>query len=191
MAKSKKQIIESLAAVKNVGPKYAEAAYDELGIRSIDDLVKAAEKGELQKLSGIGAKKEKSILASATGAAGAKPARTPSEPGSSTKAKPSKPKSSTSSKSKSKKADAKARKPEAKKPEPKAKAKKPEAKKPEPKAEAKNDDKKSDNRPKTTSSTARPRPQSNYQPRDRKNKSSNPIVFVGKLVFKIAKKLLS
>jgi len=189
MAKSKKKTIESLAAVKNVGPKYAEAAYDELGIRSIEDLISAAEKGELQKLSGIGAKKEKAILESARGSADPKPAKTPSKPKKSSKPSKSKSSKSKSSKSKSSKSSKSGAKSETKADKPKAKKEKPAAKKEEakkPEARAKNDDKKA-----SGSSSTRPRPQSNYRPRERKKSSSNPIVFIGKLVFKIAKKLLS
>ena len=65
MAATKKSVIETLANVKNLGPAYAEAAYDDLGVRSLDDLIAAAQDKKLQTIKGVGAAKEKSILKSA------------------------------------------------------------------------------------------------------------------------------
>lgn len=48
--------------VEGVGPKKAKKFWDELGITTLDGLQAAAEKGELQKLSGMGKKSEQRIL---------------------------------------------------------------------------------------------------------------------------------
>lgn len=49
--------------VEGVGPKKAKTFWTELGITTLDQLKDAAEKGELQKLSGMGKKSEDRILA--------------------------------------------------------------------------------------------------------------------------------
>lgn len=62
---SKSETIEELAHVKNVGAVRAALMYDNLGIRSLRDLIEAAERGDLQSISGIGKKTEEGILRSA------------------------------------------------------------------------------------------------------------------------------
>jgi DNA polymerase (family 10) len=51
-----------ILAVPGLGPKMAKRLYDELGIRGLDDLERAAREGKLQTLSGIRAKTEAKIL---------------------------------------------------------------------------------------------------------------------------------
>lgn len=63
---SRQAIIEHLASVKNVGEFRAQKLYEELNVRTIDELVELAKQGELQKnISGIGAATEKKILSAA------------------------------------------------------------------------------------------------------------------------------
>jgi DNA polymerase (family 10) len=50
-------------AIEGVGPKKAEQFWKEAGVESLDDLEKAAQAGELRKLSGMGARSEQKILA--------------------------------------------------------------------------------------------------------------------------------
>ncbi|RME57771.1 DNA polymerase/3'-5' exonuclease PolX [Candidatus Parcubacteria bacterium] len=54
--------IASLVRVQGLGPKSIVKLYRALGIRTIADLERAAEKGEIRKLEGFGAKKEQEIL---------------------------------------------------------------------------------------------------------------------------------
>jgi len=243
MAASKKSVIETLAKVKNLGPSYAEKAFDELGVQSLDDLIAAAQAGKLTTIKGVGANKEKAILESAlelkgaaekaaelvepkpapktkaTKAAPAPKAKSAEKAAPAPKAKaakapkaapvakaPKAPKAKSAEKAapapkaktakaapapkapkapKAAKAPAKAKtepakkpaaaKSEAPKPEPKKEAPKTEAPKAAPKAEA----------PKAERSNAK----SSYTPPPKK--STHPVVFLGKLVFKIARKLLS
>ena len=53
--------IFTLLDIPGVGPKTVKLLYDELGIRSIEDLKRAIEKGELLKLPGFGPKKVEKI----------------------------------------------------------------------------------------------------------------------------------
>ncbi len=113
MPASKAKVIEKLSAVNGLGEAYATKAYEDLGVRNLDDLVQAAKDNELQSIKGIGAAKEKSILESATELLGAteEPAPAPED-----KPKKEEPKK------------------EAKKEEPKAKKEAPKAKKEAPKS---------------------------------------------------------
>ena len=52
-----------LLNVPKMGPKKAAAVFNELGIENLDQLKAACEAGEVQKLSGFGAKTEQAILA--------------------------------------------------------------------------------------------------------------------------------
>ena len=61
MTTSKQSVITELAALPHVGETIAKSAYEELGIRSVDELLQAAKDGKLRKLSGIGEKKEQAI----------------------------------------------------------------------------------------------------------------------------------
>lgn len=65
MAKDQTKVVEELAQVKNVGEVRAKQLYEELNVRSIEELVELARAGELQKVSGIGATTEARIRASA------------------------------------------------------------------------------------------------------------------------------
>jgi DNA polymerase (family 10) len=52
----------SLLQVPNLGPKRAKLVYDELGVRTIEELQEAAEKNQLAGLYGLGPKAEQNIL---------------------------------------------------------------------------------------------------------------------------------
>jgi DNA polymerase (family 10) len=52
----------ALTSVEGVGPKTVGTLYDALGIETLDDLEAAAEAGEIQDVSGFGAKTEQNIL---------------------------------------------------------------------------------------------------------------------------------
>ncbi|GAB3681356.1 DNA polymerase/3'-5' exonuclease PolX [Salinarchaeum chitinilyticum] len=54
--------MEDLTAVEGVGPKTVGTLYRELGVRTLADLEAAAEAGEIQDVSGFGAKTEQNIL---------------------------------------------------------------------------------------------------------------------------------
>jgi DNA polymerase (family 10) len=54
--------MEDLTAVEGVGPKTVGTLYRELGVRTLADLEAAAEAGEVQDVSGFGAKTEQNIL---------------------------------------------------------------------------------------------------------------------------------
>jgi DNA polymerase (family 10) len=54
--------IGAITNVEGVGPKTAGKLYDALGIETLDDLEVAAEAGEIQEVSGFGAKTESNIL---------------------------------------------------------------------------------------------------------------------------------
>ncbi|TKX73735.1 DNA polymerase/3'-5' exonuclease PolX [Halorubrum sp. GN11_10-6_MGM] len=51
-----------LTAVEGVGPKTVGSLYDALGVSDLDELEAAAEAGEIQEVSGFGAKTEQNIL---------------------------------------------------------------------------------------------------------------------------------
>ena len=54
--------IEALTSVEGVGPKTVGALYDALDITDLDELEAAAEAGEIQEITGFGAKTEQNIL---------------------------------------------------------------------------------------------------------------------------------
>ncbi|RLM33429.1 DNA polymerase/3'-5' exonuclease PolX [Haloarcula sp. Atlit-120R] len=54
--------MDALTAVEGVGPKSVGSLYDALGITTLDELEAAAEAGEIQEVSGFGAKTEQNIL---------------------------------------------------------------------------------------------------------------------------------
>lgn len=54
--------MDALTSVEGVGPKTVGTLYAELGIETLDDLEAAAEAGEIQDVSGFGAKTEQNIL---------------------------------------------------------------------------------------------------------------------------------
>jgi len=63
--KFKKQIpvdIEGLSAIEGIGPKLIFKLYKKLDIKTVSQLKKAAEKGKLHNLSGLGNKTERNIL---------------------------------------------------------------------------------------------------------------------------------
>lgn len=190
MPPSKKKVIEQLAEVKNLGSAYATQAYDELGVRSLEDLVKAAKANELQSIKGVGAAKEAKILASAEELlGGAAPAPTPTpeksepkQPKTQTKKAGSKPKSADAKKSKP--ADAKKSKPAEPKQVKPADTKKsePAAKKPDaPKAEAK----KAEDKVEAKTRPSAERPRTTYRPPEPKPRPSIPG-----LIFKLTKKII-
>ena len=54
--------MDALTRVEGVGPKTVGTLYEELGIQTLDDLESAARAGEIQEVSGFGAKTEQNIL---------------------------------------------------------------------------------------------------------------------------------
>lgn len=62
---AKEEIIEELSQVKNVGAQRAALMYEQLEVRSIEELVTLAQQGELTNLSGIGKATQEKILAAA------------------------------------------------------------------------------------------------------------------------------
>ena len=54
--------MDALTAVEGVGPKSVGSLYEALGITTLDELEAAAEAGEIQEVSGFGAKTEQNIL---------------------------------------------------------------------------------------------------------------------------------
>ncbi|MBC7129088.1 MAG: DNA polymerase/3'-5' exonuclease PolX [Thermoplasmatales archaeon] len=54
--------IESLSKIEGLGPKMIKALYEQLGVKNLDDLEKAAREGKIRKLKGFGEKTEKNIL---------------------------------------------------------------------------------------------------------------------------------
>lgn len=54
--------MDALTAVDGVGPKTVMALFDALGVETLDDLEAAAEAGDIQEVSGFGAKTESNIL---------------------------------------------------------------------------------------------------------------------------------
>lgn len=65
MTRKREEILERLQDVKYVGPSVAEQLYEEISVRSIEDVVEAADKGWLSRIDGIGASRERDILESA------------------------------------------------------------------------------------------------------------------------------
>lgn len=61
-----------IMAIPGLGPKRVKTLFDKLGVRTLEDLRRAAQKGRLQELRGFGAKLEQSILAALGKPAGAK-----------------------------------------------------------------------------------------------------------------------
>lgn len=62
-AEARRAVIEQLAQVKNVGEFRAKKLYEDLNVRSVEELVELARQGELTKhITGIGAATEKKIL---------------------------------------------------------------------------------------------------------------------------------
>jgi DNA polymerase (family 10) len=55
--------LAEIAALRGLGPKRVKLLYDELGIRSIEDLRRAIKAGRLRELHGFGAKTEANLLA--------------------------------------------------------------------------------------------------------------------------------
>jgi len=54
--------MDALTAVEGIGPKSVGSLYEALGITTLDELESAAEAGEIQEVSGFGAKTEQNIL---------------------------------------------------------------------------------------------------------------------------------
>ena len=54
--------VEALTAVEGVGPRKVKIIFEELGIKNLDELEKAAKEGKIRKLPGFGEKTEKNIL---------------------------------------------------------------------------------------------------------------------------------
>ena len=54
--------MDALTAVEGIGPKSVGSLYEALGITTLDELEAAAEAGEIQEVSGFGAKTEQNIL---------------------------------------------------------------------------------------------------------------------------------
>ncbi|MCH8741298.1 DNA polymerase/3'-5' exonuclease PolX [Patescibacteria group bacterium] len=54
--------IEALTAIEGVGPKMVKKFYENLGIKTVSDLEKAARKGKIRKLEGFKEKTEENIL---------------------------------------------------------------------------------------------------------------------------------
>ena len=62
LAKEVPKSLAGLMEVPDLGPKKIKLFFDELGIKTLDDLKAAAEAGKLQQLAGMGAKSEAKIL---------------------------------------------------------------------------------------------------------------------------------
>jgi len=54
--------VEALSSVEGLGPKKIKMLYSELGIKTLDDLEKAALEGKIRELKGMGEKTEENIL---------------------------------------------------------------------------------------------------------------------------------
>ena len=54
--------INDLTAVEGIGPKTVQKLWEELGIRTLNDLEKAAKKGKIRELAGFGKKSEERML---------------------------------------------------------------------------------------------------------------------------------
>ena len=68
MATSKKSVIEQLANLPPINEAIARSMYDELGLRTLEDVIDAASDGKLQAITGVGKKKEAAILEAAKSA---------------------------------------------------------------------------------------------------------------------------
>lgn len=77
---AKEEIIEKLSQVKNVGTQRATLMYEQLEVRSLEELVELAQQGELTNLSGIGKATQEKILAAALAAVEAETASSEDEP---------------------------------------------------------------------------------------------------------------
>lgn len=55
--------VEELLRIPGIGPKTARALWQELGITSVEEAVRAAEEGRLREIRGLGARAEQRILA--------------------------------------------------------------------------------------------------------------------------------
>lgn len=62
---SEDDVVEQLAQVKGIGDARARQMYAELGVRSVEELVAIAKKGDLTSLSGIGSATQKRLLEAA------------------------------------------------------------------------------------------------------------------------------
>jgi DNA polymerase/3'-5' exonuclease PolX len=62
--------IRALMAVDGIGPKIAMRLYDGLGVQTVEDLIAAAERRQVQMLFGFGAVREASLAQSARAIAG-------------------------------------------------------------------------------------------------------------------------
>ncbi len=63
--KLKKEVpvdVEALSAVEGMGPKKIKTLYNELGIKTLDDLERAAKEGKIRDIKGMGEKTEENIL---------------------------------------------------------------------------------------------------------------------------------
>lgn len=65
MPKSREKVLQELERVRYVGPKLAEALYDDHGVRTIAEIVELGDDDKLTELKGVGSKKAKTILSSA------------------------------------------------------------------------------------------------------------------------------
>ncbi len=63
--KTKKQKIALLTTISGMSDVHAKDAVEILGIETLDGFIAAGEKGDLQKISGVGAKREARMLAAA------------------------------------------------------------------------------------------------------------------------------
>jgi len=65
MEEQREEILEQLQQVKYVGPAVSEQLFEQLSIRTLDDLVEAADNGWLRRIDGVGPAREEDIGASA------------------------------------------------------------------------------------------------------------------------------
>lgn len=191
MAASKKNIVETFTKVSGIGESYAEQMYDELGLRSLDDLIAAAKAGKVKTLSGIGPAKEKSILESATELLSKDSAPSPAKKTTKANKAPAKAADAKKeAKKETKKETKKAAPPKAAKKEtakPKKAAPEASAKKEAPKAEAKKEEPAKPEPKRAPRSTA-----SDFDERAKNSKSSpGKRPTIPGLIFKIGKKLVS
>lgn len=168
MPDSKESVLELLKHVNGLGPSTAEIAYEEFNVRTFDDLIALGESGQLAGIKGVGEVRAPKILESAR-------ALKENPPKPKVRRRRGRPRKTDAANAAGPGAEKKRRKPG---PKPGSK-RKPKAA--EPTAQASRAE-----QPKAE----RPRPQQTYTPPAPKQ-NSNPVVFLGKLVFKIAKKLLS
>ncbi len=64
-AKTNKQKIELLLNISGLSETHAKEAVETLGVDSLDRFIEAGQKGDLQNISGIGKKREASLLVAA------------------------------------------------------------------------------------------------------------------------------